>query len=433
MSLRAPLLLALLTASFAAEDEHAPAVVAPVQVTGRPIPDGPPMQAQARPGDDLSAVLAGLTSGSTLRLEPGRYDGSLVIDRPVILEGEGAELVGPGFGSVLIVAADDVQVRGLSVRGSGADTNVGDAGVIVSARRFLLEGVRVRETLIGMDLRQAKDGVIRGCRIEGNTAIPMGRRGDGMRLWESDDNLVEDNELIAVRDLVVWYSEGNTLRGNRVRDARYGTHFMHSDRSRVEGNFYEDNIVGIFVMYSDAITLVENRVVGSRGEAGVGFGFKESSDVLARGNALLGNTTGLYLDGTPHRFDGSARFDGNLVAQNDTGMRLHGSVRGAAFDDNTFYENGVAVSADGGADATRCVFTGNHWTEYAGYDLDKDGYGDVAFELRSTAGSLRDRRPELSFFQGTLAAGLLDLLAAAFPMFAPAPVLTDARPRMHGL
>lgn len=431
MLLPAPLAALLALVLPARAQEHAPPAVGAVAVLAAEIPDGSPTEVAATEGDDLQAIVRGLTRGSILHVRAGTYAAPLHIDRPLTIEADpGAILAGDGHGTLLIIGADDVTVRGLAIRGGGTNATTGDAGVLVHGERFRLERLLVEDALIGLDLRQANHGVITGCTVRGKTDLPLGQRGDGIRLWEAYHNLIEDNELEGTRDLVVWYSSHNRILHNRVHDGRYGTHFMHTEDNEVVGNAYDNNVVGIFVMYSEGIHIRGNRVTGARGAAGVGLGFKESDAIDVTGNWLVGNTTGIYLDNTPHRIGGSTRFVGNLYAYNHTGLRIHGSNAGATFTGNDFHENGVPVAVDGNVDAHGSHFAGNWWSEYAGYDLDGDGTGDLPFAWRAVTTGLASRYPEISFFSGTPAAALLDLLGAAFPMFAPKALMQDDTPRM---
>jgi nitrous oxidase accessory protein len=425
-------ILALLALRASAQDEHSLAAPAPVVIGATRIPDGPPRTVTAAPGDDLAATVAGLPAGSTLRLGPGRYAGPLTLDRPLTLEGGGATLVGQGRGTVLTLAAPDVTVRDLSVTGGGHDPTTGDAGVLVGADRFHLERLVLADVLIGIDVRMANDGAITGCTLTGPADAPIGVRGDGIRLWESDRNRVVGNHLEHVRDLVVWYSENNTIADNSIHRSRYGVHFMHASGNTVTGNQFLDDVVGAFVMYSDGITLADNVVSGANGAAGMGFGFKESDLLVVRDNRLLGSTTGLYLDTTPNRIGGSAAFTGNLLAHDHTGLRLHGVRAGAVFTDNELHENAVQVAVDGGGEAPEVRFAGNRWSDYTGYDLDGDGFGDLPYAPRRFSRGLFDRRPVAAFFDGTPAAGLLDFLGEAFPMWAPPPLVHDDHPRLGG-
>jgi nitrous oxidase accessory protein len=427
-----PLLL-LLALALAGDDAGTHAAVAPraLAVAATDVPPGPPRTLTVTPGADLQAVVRTLPAGSTLVLGAGVHRGRIVVDRPMTLRGEaGAVIDGGGTGSVVVVVAHDVVVSDLRVTGGGTLPQEDDAGVVVQADRFRVERVVVDHVYLGIDLRRAHDGVVRGCTVSGDPDGSYSKRGDGIRLWEAHRDVVEGNTLQGVRDLVLWYSDDVVVRDNVVRGSRYGTHLMHASGAHVERNRYEDDVVGVFVMYSDDVRVRGNRVQGALGPAGLGLGFKESDRVHVADNDLVGNTTGLYLDNTPHALRGEARFEGNLVAANDVGLRFHGAEHGPVFARNLVSGNRLDATVDGGGDASGSTFVGNTWGGYAGYDLDRDGVGDLPFELRSLSGSLVDHHPDVAFLTGSPAAALLDLFAAAFPMWAPKPLLRDEAPRL---
>lgn len=391
---------------------------------------GPP-EVHLRSGEDFAAALLQVPEGGTLRIEPGRHAGPWVLDRSVAVRGSpGAIVDGGGFGTVVRIDADGASLADLRVTASGGNQVRGDAGVLIAADRVTVTRVHVDDTLIGIELRQTTGSAVRDCQVTGRKSLPMGLRGDGLRVWESKDNELSGNILDGVRDLVVWYSSGNQIIGNEVRECRYGTHFMHSDQALVRGNSFLGCVVGVFTMYSTGVTMEDNRVEGASGAAGVGLGFKDSDDVVARRNELVGNTTGVYLDHTPSRIGGRAVFEGNLIAFDGTGLRIHGSQDGARFIGNDFHENAVTITVDGGSKADGTVFSGNHFTDYAGYDLDGDGGGDVPWEYRRFSATLRVRRPAMAFFSDTPALFVLDLLARILPTLAPATIARDEQPAM---
>lgn len=422
----------ILLLALALAGEHDAPKPAAVAFTPRAIPEGAPRRVDVAVDQNVDEVIATLPAGSTVHLLPGDHPGPIHVDRPLTLEGP-ARVIGPGVGSVILVGAPDVTLRDLEITGSGIDATSGDAGVLVGADRFLFERLRVVHTFLGIDLRQADNGVIRGCEIIGREEGPIGTHGDGIRLWEADHNLITDNHLAHVRDLVVWYSNANQIIGNTVEHSRYGAHLMHTEDNEVRGNHYEHDVVGVFVMYSTNIALVDNIVVGADGAAGMGIGLKESDGLTLVGNRLLASTVGLYLDGSPHRPESFAKIEGNLIAYDHVGVRFHGVNHGAVFSDNELHENRIQVEVDGNVQATTVRFEGNRWSDYAGYDLDGDGLGDIPYAPQAFSRSIVDRRPAAAFFDGTPAAFLLDLLAAAFPMWAPPPTMTDAHPRMGTL
>jgi hypothetical protein len=79
----------------------------------------------------------------------------------------------------------------------------------------------------------------------------LGVRGDGLRLWYSNNNLIEGNEIIDSRDMVAWYAHKNTFRNNLGRRSRYSIHFMFANDNIVEGNRFYDNAVGVYFMYTE--------------------------------------------------------------------------------------------------------------------------------------------------------------------------------------
>lgn len=423
----------LLAALSALAGEHDAAPPPTVDLgDGAVIPEGPPRSVTPAPGADLQALISELPAGSQVRLQPGFWRGPLVIDRPLELSGEpGAVIDGGGHGTVLVVAAPDVVLHDLRVTGGGFLPQSNDSGVVIAADRAWVHHLTIDHAYLGIDLRQADHARIEHNTISGDPTSVFGLRGDGIRLWESDHNVVEGNTLTHTRDLVVWYSNDNEIRGNTVRDSRYGTHLMHTERVRIEGNLYDGDVVGVFVMYADETTLRDNVVSGALGEAGVGLGFKESDRLEVIGNRLIGNTTGIYLDTTPHRNGGFARFADNLVGANEVGARFHGRSDGATFLGNRFVANRTVATVDARVSTAKISFDGNRWSDYAGYDLDRDGRGDLPFEARSVQGSLVARKPALAWFTGTPASWLLEAFAAAFPMFAPPPLLVDPRPALE--
>jgi nitrous oxidase accessory protein len=413
----------------AVSGEHAAPAPAAVQVQAVPVPEGEPRQVVATPGMSLQAIVTSLPRGSQLRLSAGLHKGPLFLDRPMELSGEaGAILSGEGAGSVLVIGAPDVVVHDLHITGGGNRSDLDDSGVVVGADRVRLERLLVDDVYLGLDLRMAADGLVRDCTLRGDPQKLFGERGDAIRLWESSKNLIEGNLITDSRDVVVWYSADNVIRGNTVRGSRYGTHLMHSDNNLVEDNRYEEDVVGVFVMYSTGLTLSRNLVMGALGPAGVGFGFKESDELRVEGNSLISNTTGLFLDTTPHNINGEATFRDNIIAANGVGIRFHGPQYGGDFTHNSFEANRSVVAVDGGVDSGEYRIRGNHWSDYEGYDLDGDGLGDLPYEARSLSASLLDRQSLLRFFEGSPAMTLLDLFAEAFPMFRPPAILTDPTP-----
>ena len=122
----------------------------------------------------------------------------------------------------------------------------------------------------------------------------------------------------------------------------------------------------------------------------------------------------------------------NTIAYNDIGIAFVPSVKRNVITANRFEDNlqQVAVVASGTFEGN--VWTqdgvGNYWSNYAGFDADGDGVGDIPHAETSLFHSLLEVHPMLRLFTLSPAQSALDLAARAFPAFRPPATLTDTAP-----
>ncbi|HEY0840499.1 MAG TPA: nitrous oxide reductase family maturation protein NosD [Vulgatibacter sp.] len=383
-------------------------------------------------GADLQAVIDAAADGDTLCLGPGAYDGPVEIAKPLTLWGGGATIRSKGKGSTVRLSAPG-RLLGFAVDGSGGRFDTLDAAVRVQANDALVEGVTVRNATFGILVERSKRAIIRGNHVLGDRRKALGLRGDGVRLWEAHDCTIEDNLVEASRDVVVWYSSGNTLRHNTVVDGRYGTHLMYSHRSQVARNRYVGNTVGVFVMYSRGVELLENLLADSAGSAGVGLGVKESGNLEVRRNVFVHNTIGTYLETSPLQADDHNLFEENVFRLGDAAIVFHSSQHRNVFRRNSIRDNFAAVRVEGGGDALDVTWEANDFDDYVGYDMDRDGVGDIPYEQQRLSADLLSRSPSLEFFRGSLTLALVDAASHVLPLVRPTLVLRDEAPRMAPL
>lgn len=385
----------------------------------------------------IAEALAAAQDGDTIEVRSGVYPGPLVVDKRVALIGVGDPppvIDGGGRGTVVHIQAAGVRLRGFVVRNSGDNLEREETGVLVTAPDVLVEDNQIVDVLFGIELKNAPRGVVRHNLVRGKT-LPIARRGDGIKLWYSEGVLLEGNRVEATRDVVLWFSPNTTLRGNIIRDGRYGVHTMYLDSGRIEANLLADNTVGAFLMYSRGLEFIGNTVTRSRGPSGYGFGLKDVDDVVARDNLIVNNHVGIYLDNSPVSLDAQGLFEGNVIAFNDVGITLLPMVQRNTFSGNTFWENVEQVHIQGGGQLRGNLWAvagrGNFWSDYTGYDADGDGIGDLPYRAESLFEDLMARQPTLRIYLMSPAALALDLAARAFPVVKPAPKLVDPSPLMR--
>jgi len=380
----------------------------------------------------ISAAIAAAGAGDTVRVAAGVYPGSLEIDRPLTLLGEGRPVIDGGGSGHVIDARAAVTVRGFEIRGSGSRVDTEDAGIMVRDAPARIEDNVFEDVLYGVYLKAAPRSVVSGNHITGKP-FPLPRRGDGIRLWRSSSSRVSGNRVERARDVVIYFSDSLEVADNTIVDGRYGLHYMYSHYNLIRGNRFERDEVGAFIMYSHDVTIQRNVFADSRGSTGMGLGLKDADRIHVADNLVWGNAVGIHLDNTPSDPAKWDLLEGNRIALNVVGVRLLPSVTGNRFIANDFVANERPVEAAGGVRdgfAAQNRFLSNHWSSYVGFDGDGDGTGDLPFVRARLADEILASHPRLGAFSGSPALDLLDVLTRFFPLLKPTPVVIDSAPRI---
>ncbi len=370
----------------------------------------------------LQAVIQQARAGDTIRVIGGEYRGNFIVDKTLTLVGERSPVLdGERRGSVIHLKAPRCVLKGFIIRNSGITLSTQDSGVRVSAPNCIVENNRIEQVLFGVHLEHADRTVIRNNEIYSHD-LPIARRGDQIRIWYSHHTLVEGNQVVGGRDLVFWYSEGLTIRNNRVRNSRYGIHFMYCNDSHVESNLLENNSVGIYIMYSEGVQVRGNQILNSRGPSGMGLGIKDGYRLLIEKNLVAHNRTGLFID------SGEGVYRENWFLRNDVGIHLVLAVKPNRFEANRMVENIEMVRMDRPDSVAGVRWEGNFWSDYTGYDANGDGVGDVPYRAVRVFDQIAAQNAALRLLAYSPSAQALDFGARLFPLFAPQPLVADARP-----
>lgn len=378
----------------------------------------------------LQPLIDATPTGGVLHLKAGLYAAPGVLKRAIRIEGEpGAIVDGGGIGSIITAAADDVQVIGLTLRNSGERHESTDSAFRLRARHGIFRDNIIENCLFGFDLKQADTNIIRRNRI-GSKKLPEALRGDSVRVWYSNGNRIEDNDIDRVRDTVVWYSKNNVIRGNRIRDSRFGIHLMYSHYNELRANSFLNNTVGVFLMYANHNTLTDNVIHNSQGPSGIGIGFKETSSTVVEHNDLYANARGVYLDASPDNPDGPNRFTENRFAYNGVAVAFHSGGEGNSFKGNSFIGNHAAVTFSGGGTTGHNIWSGNYWDGYDGFDRNGDGNGETPYRVWSWADRLWMDIPDAQFFRSAPSLELVDFVERLGSLTEPRLLLVDNAPRL---
>jgi len=377
----------------------------------------------------LQKLIEETPEGGEVQLKPGgRYRGPVVIDKPVIMDGRGEVIVdGQGHGSVIRLNADGIVIKNMIITNSGDSHDMVDAGILVRSSRNLISHNRIENTLFGIDLQESHNNEIIGNEISSKDA-PLGLRGDGIRGWASHRNTFRKNHIHDSRDMVIWYSNDNIIEDNEGWNNRYSLHFMYSGGNIVRRNSYHHNTVGIFLMYSRDIVVEQNTIKYSLGGTGVGIGMKEVDNLTINKNKVVYCTSGLYFDLSPFQPDRYNFITANILAYNVIGADFASTLSRNIIKGNVFADNLQIARIRGNGVASENHWEGNYYSEYEGFDRDKDGYGDFIHKHNIYLDTLWMDNDWMLLFSGSPVISVINLLAKLAPISEPRLLFSDMKP-----
>lgn len=414
-------------------------------------------------GDELTRRLADAEPGETIVVEPGTYQGSFVVRRPVHLVGEGLPVLdGGGEGTVLRVApgARGSTVRGLHVMGTGPGPVGTPTAIRVEADDVIVEDNLIMDSYMGIQVIEADDATVAdntivgfeegavtgelhatggdadmtGMDHGGTVSNQSARRGDAITLNNAAGAVVEGNDIDSARDGVfLTFARDATVRDNEVRNGRYAVHAMYASALDAEDNFFDGNLAGAILMYGGPFELTGNTVMHSRSPAtGFGFVVKDGAGVVFDRNVIAANRVGIKLDngGATSSDAEPALIRDNTIGLNQIGVEVMVASHGA-FSGNSFVENTVHVVAEDEVPEIEWTVAerGNYWSSYKGYDNGGDGVGDLPYVQGGSIEHTLTRSPSLI---ALMSGPAFRLLQAVEDRWAPEdPVALDTHPMME--
>lgn len=362
----------------------------------------------------------------TLYISSGIYrEGNIFIDKPLTLIGIDYPVIdGERKVEIFTIKAQDVTLSGLKIINSGKG-NIEDISAVnaVSVKRLKILNNQFDNTFFGIHITGSSH-----CLIEGNTLISgikeQSLSGNGIHLWKCDSSLIRNNKISGHRDGIYFEFVTRSLIENNYshHNLRYGLHFMFSNNDEYRNNTFQNNGAGVAVMFTKGVKMFNNSFLDNWGASVYGILLKEISECEIVGNKFYRNTMGLYLEGVSR-----GEIKDNDFNANGWAIKMQASSIENNFEKNNFFNNTFDVSTNGTVMENK--ITGNYWDKYGGYDLDRDGIGDVPFYPVSLYSMIVEKMPTAIMLWRSFLVFLLDRTEKLMPVVTPLE-LKDSQPRM---
>lgn len=374
----------------------------------------------------LKRAVAAAKDGDSLFLQAGVYkEGPITITRSLTLTGEGQVILdGESKYEILVISGDHINIRNLHLQHAGYSALNDYAAIkIVDASSLLLDGLTIQDSYFAIHVSNSTFVTIRNNTIGGHPQSEQ-LTGNGIHLWKCRDVLIENNRVSGHRDGIYFeFVTASMIRGNTSENnIRYGLHFMFSNNDVYRRNTFRNNGAGVAVMYSKKVTMEMNRFEKNWGPSAYGILLKDITDSQIRHNVFFRNTVGIHLEGSSR-----LQVEKNSFRSNGWAVKIQASCEDNFFRYNNFTGNSFDVGTNGSMVLNS--FDRNYWDKYDGYDLNRDGTGDVPYHPVSLYSMIVEQNPNTLMLFRSFATQLMDKAEKAMPGITPVD-LADHQPLM---
>ncbi len=369
------------------------------------------------PGSNtLKLGIENAKSGDTLIINSGTYkEHNINIQKRLTIAGKNFPVIdGENKYELFVITADSVVISGLQIQNTGKSSMNDLAGIkIINANHVNLINNKLLNNTYGIYIQKATNCIINKNVIHSNSTNEL-NSGNGIHGWQSNNLLIENNSISGHRDGIYFefVTESSIVNNASFNNLRYGLHFMFSHNNSYTKNLFSNNGAGVAVMYSRGVKMIANTFIHNWGDAAYGILLKEISDSKIVGNIFNKNTVGIYMEGTNR-----ITVTGNLFEANGWAMRIQANCNEINFDKNNFIANSFDVATNG--TLVLYTFKSNYWDKYDGYDLDKNGVGDVPYYPVSIYSVITERIPVAMILYRSFLTDVMDNAEKVLPTLIP--------------
>lgn len=374
----------------------------------------------------LKEALVKAADGDTIIVKKGYYTSlNTLVRKEVTILGENYPVLDARQKEeVITILADNVKFDGFEVRNSKTGAMRDFAGIrLHRVKNVVISNNKLRNNFFGIYLSDSQNIKLLHNNLEGNRSQLSS--GNGIHLWKCNNILIKNNFITGHRDGIYFeFVKKSVIEQNySVKNFRYGLHFMFSDDDMYHKNTFKNNGSGVAVMYSKRIRMLNNLFIENWGSSIYGLLLKDISYSEIRNNRFTRNTTGVYMEGCE-----SINVLENNFNNNGWAIRVLANCVNSSFKKNNFKANSFDVTTNG--DLNLNHFVNNYWDKYEGYDLNKDGTGDVPYRPVSLYAQIIEQIPQSVMLMRSFTVNLLDKVERSIPSITPETV-KDEQPRMR--
>lgn len=320
----------------------------------------------------------------TITLENRTYNETIKISKPITIQGDkNTKIISCGKDPVITINKENVILKNLKIEQCNDSTD--QPAIFVTGDKHSLSGLEVQASYIGIKLEDA-----RSVKIE-NSTVAGQRRANGIDLWQSNSNRIENVKVQNVLDgIYLEQSDNNTIQGSTIWQSRYGIHLMYSDKTVLESNISKENTTGAMIMGTEETSVVGNHFIDNKSNVHAqGLLLYDATKTTVLQNEIANNRVGIYVEKAKHN-----RIMNNSISNNFIGIQFKDASA------NEFTQN-VMIGNVNESQATQSRENNiykNYWDASLKVDTDGSGTSNIPYKADAYFLLLTKDTPEYQLF-----------------------------------
>lgn len=377
----------------------------------------------------IAVAVAVAAAGDTVLVDKGIYfEKNLIINKAIVLKGINHPVIdAENKYENISVKSSDVTIDGFLLQHSAVSSIVDYAAIkIYNSRNVTVSNNIINDAFFGIYAELGIRCIIKNNVLTGDAKTEQAS-GNGIHCWKSDSMQIIGNTISHHRDGIYFEFVTNSViwRNNSFKNIRYGLHFMFSNDDTYITNIFENNGAGVSVMFSKGVKMFNNYFKENWGDAAYGILLKEISDSYIENNRFEKNTSAIYAEGANRIV-----MKKNTFKNNGWAFKIQASCNEVTVEHNNFLGNTFDIGTNGSLVLNH--FSNNYWDKYEGYDLNRDGIGDIPYRPVSMYSMIIEKNPPAMVLFHSMIVSLMDKSEKVIPSLTPEN-LKDEHPLMKPL
>lgn len=343
---------------------------------------------------ELQLLIDATPANGILKLKGKTYRGSIVISKPITIEGSENTVIKSLNTIFTVTNTSDVTIRNVTLE---AD----ELAIYASnVNNLHLEQLSIKETPAAIQIMKSQQIKINRLNIEGDQGH-FAQKKNAIAIHQAQKITISNTNINNMLDgIYLEQIEDVNAFQNKVSGSRYAYHVMYGNDLNFSDNIASQNMTGFMIMVAKHVHISNNQIKEHNQLNSLGSYFYDVQHVIFAENQVEENTIALDILNT-----NNLEIINNIFSTNGTVLQVRRSET-TVVKKNRFFSNILTARAD----QYNFILERNMYDDFNGYDFNQDGIGDTSYIASNSFGQWMVKKPVYQYYMGSPAVSVLNTL-----------------------